>query len=73
MSKKLYRYTTAMRTNQTQLAMRLCRDYEPQGVIPMQAGSGLESWLEAGGGSEKEGEEQSGEELSGKAGLYTLS
>ena len=37
----------AMRTNNELLTLRLCRDYEPQGVIPMQAGSGVDSWLEA--------------------------
>lgn len=60
---------TAMRTNQTELAMRLCRDYEPQGVIPLQSGAGLESWLQSGAGGTKSGAEAEAEAeiLSGKA------
>ena len=37
---------TAMRTNQRNIAMRLCRDYEPRGLISLRTGDGgLESWL----------------------------
>ena len=69
---------TAMRTNQEDITIRLCRDYEPQGVIPLQTDAGLESWLEAGGGDGGggdggvkggggEGESKEAKEQSGKA------